>query len=71
MDGSKLRAIREAKGLTLTDVAKQAGIAPAHLSRVERGRRGLSVESLARVAKVLGLRDLERLLRVHLEEEGR
>ena len=71
MDGSRLRAVREAKGLTLTEVARQAKIDPAHLSRVERGRRGLSVESLARVAKVLELRDLERLLRVHLEESGR
>jgi transcriptional regulator with XRE-family HTH domain len=70
MNGSKLRAVREAKGLTLTDVAKRAGIAPGHLSRVERGQRGLSVESLARVAKVLDLRDLERLLRVHIEEPG-
>jgi transcriptional regulator with XRE-family HTH domain len=70
MDGSKLRAVRQSQGLTLTDVAKRAGIAPGHLSRVERGRRGLSVEALARLAKVLDLRDLERLLRVHLEEPG-
>jgi transcriptional regulator with XRE-family HTH domain len=70
MDGSKLRAVRQSQGLTLTDVAKRAGVSPGHLSRVERGRRGLSVEALARLAKVLDLRDLERLLRVHLEEPG-
>jgi transcriptional regulator with XRE-family HTH domain len=67
MDGSRLRAVRELKGLTLTETAKRAGIAPAHLSRVERGMRGLSVESLARLAGVLGLHELEGLLRVHLE----
>lgn len=66
MDGSRLRAVRESKGFTLTETAKRAGIAPAHLSRVERGRRGLSVESLARLAGVLDLNDLERLLQVHL-----
>ena len=70
MDGSKLRAIRQANGLTLTDVAKRAGVSPGHLPRVERRQRGLSLESLARVAKVLDLRDLERLLRVHIEEPG-
>jgi transcriptional regulator with XRE-family HTH domain len=67
MDGSRLRAVRESKGLTVTETAKRAGIAPAHLSRVERGRRGLSLESMARLAGVLGLDDLERLLRVHLD----
>ena len=71
MDGSKLRAVRESKGLTLVETAKPAGITPAHLSRVERGVRGLSVESLARLAGVLGLRDLEKLLTVHLEKEVR
>ncbi len=44
MDGSKLRAVRESKGLTLPETAKLAGMAPAHLSRVERGSRGLSVD---------------------------
>jgi transcriptional regulator with XRE-family HTH domain len=68
VDGSKLRAVRQAMGLTLTETAQRAEIAPAHLSRVERGERGLSVDSLARLAGVLGLRELERLLRVHLEE---
>lgn len=66
MDGSKLRAVRESKGLTLTEAAERAGIAPAHLSRVERGSRGLSVESLTRLAGVLGLSELEGLLRVHM-----
>ena len=66
MNGTALRVIREAKGLTVTETAKRAGIAPAHLSRVERGSRGLSVESLTRLAGVLDLRELERLLMVHM-----
>lgn len=71
MDGSRLRAVRESKGMTLVEAAQRAGIAPAHLSRVERGVRGLSVKSLARLAGVLDLRDLEKLLSVHLEKEVR
>ncbi len=57
-----LRAVRIAQGLGLREAARRAGIDPAHLSRVERGERQLSVESLARLARVLGLQDLARLL---------
>jgi transcriptional regulator with XRE-family HTH domain len=53
-----LRAVREAHGLGLREVATQAQIDPAHLSRVERGERALSLES-----RVLGLRELERMLK--------
>ena len=57
-----LRAVREAQGLSLRYVATEAGIDPAHLSRVERGERSLSVDALARLARVLGLKDLARHL---------
>lgn len=71
MNGSALRAVREAQGMTLKETAHRAKIDPAHLSRVERGTRGLSLGSMARLAGVLGLRDLEKLLRVHVGgEEG-
>jgi transcriptional regulator with XRE-family HTH domain len=57
-----LRAVREAHGLGLREVARQARIDPAHLSRVERGERTLSLPALRRLAHVLGLRELERLI---------
>jgi transcriptional regulator with XRE-family HTH domain len=57
-----LRAVRVAQGLTLREAARRAGVDPAHLSRVERGERQLSVESLGRLARVLGLLELARLL---------
>jgi transcriptional regulator with XRE-family HTH domain len=60
--GAHLRAAREARGLSLRETGRRAGIDPAHLLRVERGDKGLSVESLARLAGVLGLSDLARLL---------
>jgi transcriptional regulator with XRE-family HTH domain len=57
-----LRAIREARGLQLQQVAALADIDIGHLSRVERGKAGLSIAALARLARVLGLRELDRLL---------
>lgn len=57
-----LRAIREARGLTLTEAARRAGIDPGHLSRVERGKAGLSLDALARLARVLDLGALAHLL---------
>ncbi len=66
--GAVLRARREATTRTLTDVAAEAGLSPAHLSEVERGRKEVSIERLLAVAHALGARpadvyaDLARLL---------
>lgn len=59
---SALRTVRKAQGLSLRQAADGAGIDPGHLSRVERGEAQLSLNALRRLAKVLRLRDLERLL---------
>ncbi len=61
-----LRAVREAQGLGLREVARRAGIDPTQLSRVERGKASLSVPALQRLAAALGLRDLARLLRPYV-----
>src|SRR6267143_6125267 len=66
--GSVLRGRREATRRTLTEVAAEAGLSPAHLSEVERGRKAISTERLLAVAHALGARpaeiyaDLARLL---------
>jgi len=57
-----LRAVRQAHGWSLGRVATEAGIDTAHLSRVERGEASLSVDALARLAKVLRLDELASLL---------
>ena len=57
-----LRTVREAHGLTLREVARQAGLDPAHLSRVERGESSLSLDALYRLANVLEIRPLAELL---------
>ena len=64
-----LRAVRQAQGLTLREAARRAGIEPAQLSRVERGRGVLGLEALARLAKVLELRQLHRHLSQYLPDE--
>ncbi|TMC40019.1 MAG: helix-turn-helix transcriptional regulator, partial [Chloroflexi bacterium] len=47
--GSVLRARREAARRTLSEVAAEAGLSPAHLSEVERGRKEVSIERLIAV----------------------
>ncbi len=66
--GAVLRHRREATRRTLTEVAGEAGLSPAHLSEVERGRKEISTERLLAVAHALGVppadiyADLARLL---------
>jgi antitoxin HigA-1 len=52
--GALLRAIRLGEGATLDAFAAQLGETKQHLSDIERGRRGVSVERAAAWAKVLG-----------------
>lgn len=52
--------------MSLRGTARAALIHPAHLSRVERGQGQLSVDALYRLAGVLGLRELEKLLRPYM-----
>lgn len=63
-----LRAVRVAKGLTLRTVAQRSGIDPGHLSKVERGEKCLSVDSLQRLAVALELRELAKLLEPYVPQ---
>jgi transcriptional regulator with XRE-family HTH domain len=63
---SPLRAVRTAKGMTLRTTAQRSGIDPGYLSKVERGQKQLSIESLYRLAVVLELGELAALLKPHL-----
>lgn len=64
---SPLRSVRIARGLTLRNAGARAHIDVAHLSRVERGQRQLSVDALYRLAIVLELRDLASSLAPYLQ----
>src|ERR1700680_3147779 len=54
--GPVRRGGREAARRTLTEVAVESGLSPAHLSEVERGRKEVSTERLLAVAHALGAR---------------
>jgi len=53
--GPRLRAARQAGGLTLAAVAQQAGLTKGFLSRLERDEVSPSVASLVNVCGVLGI----------------
>ncbi len=57
--GSVLRSRREATRRTLSEIAAEAGLSPAHLSEVERGRKEVSTERLVAVAHALEVRPAE------------
>ena len=56
---NRIRAVRKSKGLTLEELAEQAGISSSFLSRIEKGGvprdggRGLSLENALRIARAL------------------
>ncbi len=54
MYGQILRKLRESKGRAQREVARKAGISPAHLARLEMNQRGLYVDDFVRIAEVLG-----------------
>ncbi len=52
--GKRVRALRQAAGRTLADVAAQAGVAVSALSTFERTSQGLSVKVMHDLASALG-----------------
>jgi len=53
--GKKLREIREKKGLSLREAARQAGVSPTLLSLVETGKRKPTSALLVKLASVLSV----------------
>jgi transcriptional regulator with XRE-family HTH domain len=54
--GQRLRTAREARALTLEQVAERAGLSKAHLSRLESGERQASIGALVELSTALGVR---------------
>jgi XRE family transcriptional regulator, regulator of sulfur utilization len=65
--GARVKALREAAGLSLRDLAERSGVSAPMLSQVERGETSPTLTVAARIAAGLGLR-LSQLLR--LDEDG-
>lgn len=51
--GGALRVLRSAAGLTLEQVAQEAGVSHTHLSRVETGAKPASAEWIGAVAEAI------------------
>ncbi len=65
--GGRVRALREAMGLSLRDLAERCGVSAPMLSQVERGETSPTLQVATRLAAGLDLR-LSQLLR--LDEDG-
>jgi transcriptional regulator with XRE-family HTH domain len=65
--GPRIRALREAMGLSLRDLAQRSGVSAPMLSQVERGETSPTLQVAGRIAAGLELR-LSQLLR--LDEDG-
>ena len=51
--GARLRALRDARGLTQEQLGEKAGISWHFLSSIERGRKGATTDTLAKLASLL------------------
>src|SRR4051812_49975064 len=65
--GARVRALREAEGMSLRDLSERSGVSAPMLSQVERGETSPTVAVAERIAAGLQLR-LSQLLR--LDESG-
>jgi transcriptional regulator with XRE-family HTH domain len=65
--GPRVKALREAEGLSLRDLAERSGVSAPMLSQVERGETSPTLQVAERIASGLQLR-LSQLLR--LDEDG-
>lgn len=54
--GETIRALREARGLTLDELANAVGISRPYLNNIERGERRLTAVLAARLADRLDVR---------------
>ncbi|MGZ2484326.1 transcriptional regulator with XRE-family HTH domain [Rhizobium pisi] len=52
---NRIRLVRKQKNLTLEELAEKSGISYTHLSRMEAGKRGVSLENILRISKALGV----------------
>lgn len=51
--GQRVRALREAHGMSQTAVARALGVTQSNVSEMERGVRGLTIHQVTKFARVL------------------
>lgn len=59
--GTRLRAVRNDRGLKQDDVAKAAGLSRTSVVNIEAGRQGVALGTLFRLAEALGVAPAELL----------
>lgn len=52
--GAKVKAIRKEKNITLKELSEQSGLSTGFLSQFERGMTTIAIDSLQRIATILG-----------------
>ncbi len=57
--GEYIRRVRDARDISLREIARQIGCTPPFLSDIELGRRHPSEKVLVQIAKVLGVKEEE------------
>lgn len=53
--GKRIKAAREREGMTQEELAEYVDMSATHISVIERGKKGLRLENLVRIANVLGV----------------
>lgn len=53
--GANVQALREYAGYTQDELSELIGITPNHLSAIERGVSGVSLENLQKLCRILGV----------------
>lgn len=65
---TRLRSLRQTLGLTLDELAARTNLSPSTISRVETGRRTISLDILLPLARALQV-DLDALLEARRDED--
>jgi transcriptional regulator with XRE-family HTH domain len=68
-DRPPLHGVRLARGLSLREAARRAGIDPGHLSKFERSEERLGIDNLVRLARVLGADEMVKLLEPYVRDD--
>lgn len=65
---TRLRSLRNTLGLSLDDLAERTHLSPSTISRIETGKRTISLDVLLPLAAALQV-DLDALLSVHTDDD--
>ena len=56
--GKIIKNYRIEKGISQSDLAKRSGIVQPDISAIEKGKKNITIETLLRLCKVLGIKDI-------------